>query len=121
VTLFDSVAALKKACSSILLGLSQLPKFDIDGELEMTLEDIRALFKDTAGLALVPKEFRYWGSYAQACSSTTLSTDVAKGGERDKASSLSSKTYLRSVHRITPSTLFSHRRKPRFAAQLPAS
>ena len=49
IGLFGTIVALKKACSSILLGVSKVPKFDADGE-EMTLDDVRVLFKDKTAL-----------------------------------------------------------------------
>ena len=48
IGLFGTIAALKQACSSILLGVSQVPKFDAEGE-ETTLDDVRGLFEDSTG------------------------------------------------------------------------
>ena len=49
IELFGTIVALKEACSSILLGVSKVPKFDTDGE-EMTLDDVRVLFQDKTAL-----------------------------------------------------------------------
>jgi len=47
--LLTSLVALKQACSSILLGVSQVPKFDTDGD-EITPDEVRGLFRDTTAL-----------------------------------------------------------------------
>ena len=49
IDLFGTIVALKLACASILLGVSQVPRFHTDGD-EITPDEVRGLFKDTTGL-----------------------------------------------------------------------